>query len=173
MEESGSENKNGSQKPLFEDKDLHVQTSGGSEGSANKETFAKRTPLNFEISDDVKKELNELYSKGIDINELLRNMLKQRKEKIKEEKEEIAENIQPTASHYIQVRIRKILKEEHGKKCSIATCSKPATTIHHTQRFSLSQTHDPMFLAPLCEDHHAIAHSIDLKYHEAREKAKR
>ncbi|OGJ43339.1 hypothetical protein A3I58_03760 [Candidatus Peregrinibacteria bacterium RIFCSPLOWO2_02_FULL_39_10] len=148
------QNPNGSQKPLFGNKSLHVQT------------------LNFEISDDVKEELNKLSSKGIDVNKLLRNMLKRRKEKIAETKEKISENIKPTSSYYISVKIRKILKEEHGKKCSIATCSKPATTIHHTQRFRLSQTHDPRFLAPLCAEHHAIAHSIDLKYHRARDKAR-
>ncbi|MEK7548156.1 MAG: hypothetical protein AAB540_04640, partial [Patescibacteria group bacterium] len=112
-----------------------------------------------------------LNLKGFDVNELLRNMLKQRKEKIEEEKEKITETIQPTTSHYIKVRIRKILKEEHGKKCSIPNCQKPATTTHHTQRFSLSQTHDPRFLAPLCKEHHEIAHSIDIKYHKIKELA--
>src|SRR3989344_4880403 len=43
------QNPNGSQKPLFGNKSLHVQT------------------LNFEISDDVKEELNKLSSKGIDV----------------------------------------------------------------------------------------------------------
>ena len=141
----------------------------GNKGLQVQPCLSGRQTLNFEISDDVKEELNKLSSKGIDVNELLRNMLKQRKEKIEEEKEEITETIQPTTSHYIQVRIRKILKEEYGKKCSIATCSKPATTIHHTQRFSLSQTHDPQFLAPLCREHHIIAHSVDLKYRRIKE----
>ena len=152
------QNPNGSQKLLSGDKSLHVQT-----------CLSSRQTLNFEISDDVKEELNKLSSKGIDVNELLRNMLKQRKEKIEEEKEEIIETIQPTTSHYIQIRIRKILKEEHGEKCSIATCNKPATTIHHTQRFSLSQNHNPRFLAPLCKEHHVIAHSVDFKYRRTRE----
>ena len=151
--EGGFKNKNGLQKPLFEGKSLHVQT------------------LNFELSDDVKQELNELSSKGIEVNELLRNMLKQRKEKIEEEKEKIAGTIQPTKSGYIQVRIRKILKEEHGKKCSIPNCQKPAKVLHHTQRLSLSRTHDPRFLAPLCKEHHEIAHSIDIKYHKLKESA--
>ena len=37
--------------------------------------------LNFEIADDIKEQFNELNSKGIDVNELLREMLKQRQEK--------------------------------------------------------------------------------------------
>ena len=142
-ESAATENGNGLSKPLFEDKGLYVQT------------------LDFELSNDVKRELNEL----------LRKMLEQRRAEIAEEKEKIAETIQPTTSHYIQVRIRKVLKEEHGTKCSIPTCNKLAKVIHHTQKFSLSHNHDPRFLAPFCEEHHAIAHSIDLKYHEVRGRA--
>ena len=144
--EAEFKNENGLGKPLFEDKSLHVQT------------------LNFEIADDIKEQLNELNSKGIDVNGLLREMLKKRRTEIAEEKDEIAETIQSTTSGYIKVLIRKILHKEHGKKCSIPTCKKPATIIHHTQRFGLSRNHDPHFLAPLCKEHHIIAHSIDLKY---------
>ena len=143
-------NENGSQKPLFGDKGLCAQT------------------LNFEIANDIKEQFNELHSKGIDVNELLRKMLEKRRTEIAEEKDEIAETIQSTTSGYIKVLIRKILHKEHGKKCSITTCKKPVTTIHHTQRFGLSRNHDPRFLAPLCKEHHIIAHSIDLKYHQAR-----
>ncbi len=149
--EADFEKQNGSQKPLFGNKCLYVQT------------------LNFEIADDIKAQLNELNSKGIDVNELLHEMLKRRQEKIAKEKEEIAKTIQQTTSHYISVRINGVLKEEHGKKCSITTCKKPATVIHHTQRFSLSRNHDPHFLAPLCREHHIIAHSIDLKYRRSRQ----
>ena len=146
-----AENQNGSVKPLFDDKVMYGHD------------------LNFEIADDIKEQLNELNSKGIDVNELLREMLKRRKEKIEKEKEEIAKTIQQTTSHYIATRIRRVLKEEHGKKCSIPTCKKPAEIIHHTQRFSLSRNHDPRFLAPLCREHNIIAHSVDIKYHRARE----
>ena len=48
----------GSQKPLFGNKCLFAQT------------------LNFEIADDIKEQFNELHLKGIDVNELLREMLK-------------------------------------------------------------------------------------------------
>ena len=67
------EKQNGSQKPLFGSKSLHVQT--------------------FELADDVSKELEELHSKGIDVNEFLRKALKQRKEEIEEKKEKIAKEI--------------------------------------------------------------------------------
>jgi hypothetical protein len=140
------------------------------------------TSLNFEIDEDVAKEFNELNSKGIDVNELLRKMLKNRREEIADEKEWLAykyedtrlsdftqENTgKPMVSRYIPVEIKEILHDEYGDKCSINTCLKPSTQIHHTQRYSLSQNHDPNYLAPLCKDHHVIAHSIDVKYHDAR-----
>ncbi len=144
-------NVDASRKPLFDDKSLPGQT------------------LKFQIADDVTEELNELYSKGMDINQLLREMLKRRRIEITKTKQEIADTIRPAPSRYIPVRIKKILEEEYGDKCSITTCRKPAKAIHHTQRFGLSQNHDPRFLAPLCCDHHIIAHSIDLKYHIVRE----
>ena len=153
-------NENGSPKPLFEDESLHVQT------------------LNFEISPDVAEELNELHAKGIDVNELLREMLQKRRTEIAEKKAEIAqeisetlrhlETVAPTTSRYIPTRIKKIIRQEFGEKCSILTCRKPSTQIHHTQRFALAHSHDPRFLAPLCAEHHLIAHSVDLKFHGAR-----
>lgn len=145
-------NTNGLFKPIFDDKSLPGQTSSP-----------------FQIADDVQQEFNELHAKGIDVNTFLRQMLKKRRAEIEQTKQDIAENIESTASRYIPVQIKQILKEEHGEKCSIETCKKPAKEIHHTQRFSLSQNHDPRFLAPLCADHHIIAHSIDLKYRRVRE----
>ncbi|MEK7524544.1 MAG: hypothetical protein AAB588_05965 [Patescibacteria group bacterium] len=154
-----AEDSDGSQEPLLEAKGLPGQTSGRTQDV---------TILTFQIADDIAAEFNELHSKGIDVNELLRKMLERRKEEIAQAKEQIGETIEPTKSRYIPVQIKKILNEEYGEKCSITTCIKPAEETHHSQRFSLSQNHDPRFLAPLCHDHHIIAHSIDIKYHQAR-----
>jgi len=74
----------------------------------------------------------------------------------------------PPASRYISVKIRRILSEEFGTKCSIRGCYRNLKVIHHTQRFALSGTHDPHFLAPLCKEHHAIAHSVDEKFWQKR-----
>jgi len=131
------------------------------------------------LSPEVLKKLSELQNKGIDINELILEFLKTREEEIEMEKFEISEELvrknRPTntrkkskISHYISVKIYKILHKEHGTKCAILGCNKPAKNIHHADRFGLSQTYNPLFLAPLCREHHAIAHSIDLKFHEKR-----
>jgi hypothetical protein len=146
--------------------------------------------LNFELAEDIIKELNELHAKGFDVNELLRNMLKQRREEIIQRKEEIAEEIHERArlvhdqntgssdpqlpkakklSRYIPVKVKKILHEEFGEKCAMKNCSKLSEQTHHTKRFALSPDHDPRFMARFCRDHHVLAHSVDIKFHRARE----
>lgn len=148
------ENMNGLQKPLIEGE------------------LVPGHELRFKIADDVKQELNELCEKGMDVNDLLRKMLQKRREEIAQEKEELSAQAQSTESRYIPVQVREVLKKEFGDKCSIRGCSKPSAQIHHTQRFSMGHLHDPKFLAPLCKDHHSIAHSIDQKYFLAKETAK-
>ncbi len=71
---------------------------------------------------------------------------------------------------HIPVAVKKILHDEHGTKCSIKNCQKLAETIHHTQRFALSGSHDPHYLAPLCKEHHEIAHAVDVRCHEVKKR---
>ncbi|MCC7197704.1 hypothetical protein IT413_05960 [Candidatus Peregrinibacteria bacterium] len=186
---------------LVRDEKFTQQKSGatipGSEENSNRQSSLQKTlfipeglpgqthNLNFELSEDIKKELNDLHSKGINVNELLQEMLEKRKENITQEKEKISQEMHQETNHattvhpqsykstsrYIPVRIKKILHQEYGTKCSIHTCKKPSKQIHHTQRFSLTQNHDAKYLAPLCVEHHIIAHSIDLKFHGARQMA--
>ncbi len=122
----------------------------------------------LELSEEVKNRLFELKHKGIDINTLLTELLDQREREIEEEKASIAQTCEPSASRYIPAKIKKLIKKEHGAKCSIKNCNKASDVIHHMQRHALSQTHDPHYLAPLCNEHHQIAHTIDQKYQEKR-----
>lgn len=139
-----------------------------------------------QLDDDVKQQLFDLQEKGIDINNLLREMLEKRKAGISAEKNAVGEEengkaalraeerknrgnkgesesaATKSSSRYISVKVRKILREEHGDKCSINGCRRPARQIHHTQRFALAGVHDPRYMAPLCEEHHKIAHAIDV-----------
>lgn len=129
----------------------------------------KSTPgraLSFELSPELVDELNTLHAQGKDPNALMLELLEERKRKIEEKKQAMSNATPRNNSRYIPVQIRKLLKEEFGKKCSIKSCLLPATEIHHTQRFSLASTHDPNYLAPLCKAHHQIAHSIDQRYGE-------
>ncbi len=134
-------NENGLSKPKKRQKSVHVNT--------------------LELDEDVQKELIQLQEKGININELLRGALKKRKEDIQNQKDEL--EVKTTNSTYIPVKIKKILQQEYGTKCSYPTCYKDAAHLHHTDRFAMSKRHDPRFLAPLCRAHHEIAHAIDVK----------
>jgi hypothetical protein len=155
---------NGFQKPLIDTKSLHVQT--------QVRQFSDIVKLSLDA--DVLKDLLELQEKEININSLIRKMLQAREAGIAAEKEEIAEEVLQKAeerkrqgkkpSRYVSVAVQKILKEEHGTKCSIPGCNKPAKEKHHTQRFALAGTNDPRYIAPLCEEHHIIAQTIDVKY---------
>ncbi len=125
----------------------------------------------LKLESDITSELLELQQCGININEIIREALVQRKQTIEQEKEIISNECQPTTSRYIPAKTRKILKKEYGTKCSIKTCHKASEELHHSQRFSVAKTHDPKYLAPLCKPHHILAHTMDLKFHEKLRKA--
>lgn len=147
-----------------DEKFLHVH----SNLQQNLENANSRNELKF--SEEVTSKLMELREKGIDINILLLDLLKKRELEIAQKKEELSVKTELTESRYIPAKVRAVIKEEFGEKCSIKHCQKQAKVIHHTQRFSLSQTHDPKFLAPLCGQHHVIAHNIDRKFLNVRKK---
>ena len=164
------ENQNGLFEPKIDRKNMHVQM--------------------LNLSSEVVEKLTELQNKGIDINELILKFLQKRELEIEEGKKKISEEIEIknhagtreeqtlkttqkstskiTVTRYIPSKIKKIIHREHGTKCSIPHCQKPAQTLHHTQRFALSKNHDPHFIAPLCHEHHLIAHSIDVNFHGNR-----
>lgn len=120
----------------------------------------------LKLSSEIYKKLLELQTKGIDVNALLQEFLEKRDMEIAQEKEKIASQLPQVQSRYIPVSVREVLKKEHGKKCAIAACKQDAEEIHHSTRFSLSKSHNPHYLAPLCHEHHVIAHNIDRKFQE-------
>ena len=120
---------------------------------------------NLRLSPEVVTKLSELQNKGLDINNLILEFLKKREGKIENEKEIESKNQETTKpSRHIPAKIKKILHATYGTKCAISHCQKPAQTIHHTTRFAIAKNHDPHFLAPLCHEHHRIAHTVDLKF---------
>ena len=147
----------------------------------------------FELDENVKGQLETLHQKGININKLIQNALQQRETEIAAEKQALANAVEgeisfqqnkkrtklyetltfqiqypnpksQKASRHIPAETKRFLQKEHGTKCAIPVCQKTSEQLHHTDRHSLSKSHNPYFLAPLCKEHHTIAHSIDLKY---------
>ncbi len=126
----------------------------------------------LKLAPEVTAKLKELKGKGIDINEIILDALNRREGEIARKKERIAAEVgakpQQQAARYIPVKIKRVLQMEHGDLCSIPGCGKQSGAVHHTQRFALGGRHDPRFMAPLCIAHHQIAHAIDIKVQNER-----
>lgn len=136
-------------------------------------THSSQDGSGLKFSEELTQKLLDLQKKGFDINELLLGLLNQREEAITNEKKEVAKGMESTSSRYIPVKVEEVVYKEYGNKCSIRTCQRSSETLHHTQRFALSRTHDPHYLAPLCRAHHEIAHAIDRNVWKRRQAALR
>lgn len=166
------------QNALHEPKTEGKSVPGNTNSSHNCENVNQRQDLLY-LNTEVRQKLFTLQQKGIDINALILELLEKRELEIAQEKERLARKSESVSlapdngqakphSRNIPAEIKNILKQEFGEKCSLPHCMHTAETIHHTQRFALSGNHNPYFLAPLCEEHHAIAHSIDMNLYRHR-----
>ena len=157
------------------DASLHVQTfepAGGVNDSvknAQKSQNTKSSEIDLELDEDVKTELTEMKKKGMDVNQILREFLRDRKKNLEQQKTEVAEKqirerndraiIGMPANRYIPVEVKRIVIKEFGNKCSAPGCEKPAENLHHEKGFAIDQSHDPRYLKPLCKGHHELAHA--------------
>jgi hypothetical protein len=145
--------------------DIHKRAIYRQKGFASiYENMHVHTPT-VKLSPEIESELLKLQQKGIDINALLKIFLQERREKIAKEKELLAkEQQQKATTRHMPIKIRRMITQEHGTKCAVPACKKPSKNLHHTDRFALTHTHNPYFIAPLCREHHEIAHVIDSKF---------
>jgi hypothetical protein len=166
-----SQDRNGLQKPLCEGKSLPGQT----------KTSSISEIVKLKLDEDILRELLNLQEKNIDINNLIRKMLRNRETEIVRAKEEWAEEMRRNyeqkkqtveavknagkVSRYIPAKIRKIIDEEQGDKCAIAGCCRKAEVTHHELPFAITKSHDPNDLKKLCKAHHEIAHLINIKFY--------
>ncbi len=63
-----------------------------------------------------------------------------------------------TSSRHIPVAIQRHVEERTSGLCAYPNCKRPATSLHHTQRWALENVHDPARLQALCTAHERIAH---------------
>ncbi len=170
------QNQDGLYKPETEAKCLPGQTSNPINSAKPAQLISYiETPM---LSDTVKQALNELQEKGINIDQIILEALEKRKAdlaqrtavQIEKAEAKLIEQIVEgkTISPHVPVASKRLLKEEHGDRCSVPFCKNKAKVIHHTNRFSISKSHDPRYLAPLCDPHHQIAHAVDVKATEMR-----
>lgn len=126
----------------------------------------------LQLSPEISQRLLDLQQKGIDINELLLEFLNQREKKLALAKEDRAEEIFEEAveeKRYMAIKTRDLIRQEYGEKCAMPTCILPAVEIHHKIPFSMLKNHIPHLLAPLCKEHHQMAHAIHIEVWEKRQ----
>lgn len=153
-------------------------------GFSGKSSGDNDTASDLNLSPEILQKLFELQNKGIDLNQLLAQFLEERDRRIEEEKQAIVEEDRlraeeaaaegkrnGQASRYVRARTKNVLKQEFGTKCAIPHCPKHSSPLHHTDRFSLSGANNPYYLAPLCKNHHILAHSVDRKFQQKRQEA--
>lgn len=70
-------------------------------------------------------------------------------------------------SRAIPVSVRRVLQAKYRGYCGFPTCARPATSLHHTKRFSLEKGHDPQFIVPLCKAHERLVHNGLVENEEA------
>ncbi len=66
--------------------------------------------------------------------------------------------IEPAKSRHIPVATQREVDSRTSGLCAYPSCTKPATSFHHTQRFGLERVHDPQRLQALCTAHERLAH---------------
>lgn len=59
----------------------------------------------------------------------------------------------------IPALVRRMIQATYHGMCGFQDCTKPATSLHHTRRYSLDQRHDPKSIVPLCKAHERLVHS--------------
>lgn len=108
------------------------------------------------------KQLLDVYKKQVEEKRVEMEMDLEKKQEKHELKsgQKLQENKQKYAatSRHIPVTVQRYVLSKTNNTCSFPGCEKPAKILHHTQRFSLKQNHDPEKIAPLCEEHEHIAH---------------
>lgn len=58
----------------------------------------------------------------------------------------------------IPIGVRRILQAKYQGFCAFPGCVYPASSLHHTKRFALDESHDPRYIVPLCRKHERLVH---------------
>jgi len=74
------------------------------------------------------------------------------------QKDDVAPEAVKTSSRHIPARIQRHVTERTGGLCAYPSCTREATSLHHTQRWGLGKVHDPARLHGLCDGHERLAH---------------
>ncbi len=127
----------------------------------NYSSATQKTLAELGISEQVAEKLHELKRKGLDLNQLLKEMLEKRGQEIAAEELQVQEKMEhelKDRSRYVPAVVKRLVFEKHGDKCSAGGCGRRADHLHHLREFAFGGGQDPANLRPLCRGHHELVH---------------
>lgn len=110
-------------------------------------TESEPVSLQMELESELAKQLEKMKGSGT-WNDLMKKLLAER----------VVPEAVRTKSRPIPAVIQRHVKDRTGGLCAAPNCSRPATSLHHTQRWALENVHDPARLQALCTAHERLAH---------------
>lgn len=113
----------------------------------------ERRAIIMPLEPKIAAELEKLKGSG-DWNELMKEFLELRKQKLEKEKPATKE----TNSRHIPEKIKHFAYAKTHGQCGYPGCTKPCKILHHTQRWALKNIHNPDQIVPLCLAHERLAH---------------
>lgn len=113
-------------------------------------TEVQSVKLQMELEPKLAAQLEKLRGTG-SWNELMKHLVQG------QEKNTPPESVK-THSRHIPKLIRDHVEYRTSGLCAAPNCTRPATSLHHTQRWALEKVHDPARLQPMCTGHERIAH---------------
>jgi len=125
-------------------------------------TEIQSVKVQMELDPDVATQLEKMKGLGT-WNELMKKLLAG---EARQKRSEAPEPIK-TSSRPIPKLIRNRVEERTRGLCAAPHCTRPATSLHHTQRWALEKVHDPARLQALCTAHERIAHLGLIEHEEA------
>ncbi len=116
------------------------------------------------LSEEMKEKLLELAEKGLDVNQILSELLEKRESAINQNIKDLSQiqavkEAENATTRHIPTAIKKTIREKYGTKCSAPNCEKPADQIHHEKPYAKYKSHNPQTLKPLCKGHHELWHA--------------
>lgn len=120
-----------------------------SEFRTGPESQPENATVSFQVRPELAKKL-EVLKKRADFEELLNRFI--------ESVDPPKAKIEPAKSRHIPVATQREVLNRTSGLCAYPSCTRPATSFHHTQRFALGKVHDPRRLQALCTAHERLAH---------------
>lgn len=97
--------------------------------------------------------------------EIMLSKLEAKEQEVQRKVSQANSKLRETPSRYIPANIKQHVLQRTSGLCAYPSCIKPATSLHHTQRWALEKIHDPQRLHGLCTAHERLAH-LGLIEHE-------